>query len=235
MSHIAKEETDEATGITLKIMIDDGGTESPLEHDSAVIMAVFHRHYTNPAEGKLIPKPFGAGYWDMSNVEDAQAFRKANAHASAPYVVFPLFMYDHSGTSYRCSEGGNPFSCPWDSGRVGIIAMKKSELSKPGKHYGKGANTYVGKPYLEQAQQTCEIYTAWANGEVYGYAVENEEGDMLDSCWGFIETEGADGYVYEQGKDAMKSAIADVLQDRKIQAGWDAARAKEFGMEIPND
>lgn len=231
--HTAHEETDEDTGITLKIVIDDHGTESPLENDEAVIMAVYHRRYINPAEGKLIAKPFGAGYWDLSNMEDCEAFEKANAHATAPYAVFPLYMYDHSGTSYRCSMGGNPFSCPWDSGRAGIIALKKSDVGTPGKKYklGDGTTKTIGS-YFEQAQHMCEVYTAWANGEVYGYIVEDEDGEELDACWGFIETEGAEGYVMEEGKNAFKYHIEEALKAQKKTAADQKAIGKEFGMDI---
>jgi hypothetical protein len=30
-----------------------------------------------------------------------------------------------------------------------------------------------------------ETYSQWANGEVYGYDVQDKEGNSLDSCWGF--------------------------------------------------
>lgn len=215
MSYTVKSETDEATGVRLTIQIDDGGTESPLEHDTAVIFAVLHGRYINPA--KSLPNM----NHDFTTVEGIEEFIADNKERGEPWAVFPLYMFDHGNTVYECSENGNPFSCPWDSGRVGIIALKKSDVGDP--------KTY--KPYLAQAQQTCAIYTAWANGEVYGYVVDNAEGDNVDSCWGYIETDGADGYVYEEGKHAMKAAIEDVIEARAFQRGADMARAKEFGME----
>jgi hypothetical protein len=179
VSYTPFSETDDETGITLKIESDDdGGTESPLEHDSAVIMGVLHNRYQNPARKH-----------DLHTQADLERFERENcAGKSAPWVAFPLFMIDHSGTAYRVSDPApkgerpvNPFACPWDSGRVGTLFVKLSEIAK--------RNTPRAEK-LAQARKsadiTCEVYTAWANGEVYGFVIEDAEGEHLDSCWGFI-------------------------------------------------
>jgi hypothetical protein len=50
------------------------------------------------------------------------------------------------------------------------------------------------------AQGEIDVYLAWANGEVYGYRVtDNETGEELDSCWGF--------YGYEFCKEEAESTI----------------------------
>jgi hypothetical protein len=35
-----------------------------------------------------------------------------------------------------------------------------------------------------------ETYLAWADGEVYGFVVEDEDGNHVDSCWGFYGEDG---------------------------------------------
>ena len=47
-----------------------------------------------------------------------------------------------------------------------------------------------------------EDYEAWAQGEAYGYIVD-EEGPDEDSCWGYI---GDDGYVKEAANEAAEYA-----------------------------
>jgi hypothetical protein len=50
------------------------------------------------------------------------------------------------------------------------------------------------------AQGEIDVYLAWANGEVYGYRITDDETDEeLDSCWGF--------YGYEFCKEEAKSMI----------------------------
>lgn len=61
-------------------------------------------------------------------------------------------------------------------------------------------DTDSGDPRLEwdvdvSDDDPCVI--AWQNGEVYGYVIEDHEGNGLDSCWGFY---GWDA-VIEEAKD----------------------------------
>lgn len=44
----------------------------------------------------------------------------------AGYVALPLYLYDHSGITM--STGG--FSCPWDSGCVGVIVCDKETIQR---------------------------------------------------------------------------------------------------------
>jgi len=207
--HIAHTEHDEETGVTLKIINDPHGSESPLEHDSAVIFAVLHRRYINPAKDAAAYKRNGDSY-DFTTVEGIAEFEKANGAINAQWAVFPLFMYDHSGTIYSASSGANPFHCPWDSGRVGIIALKKSEVGKPGKKVrnAKREVVYTVGSYLEQAQAVAKNYTDWANGNIWGYVVEDADGEHIDSCWGFIGDHD-DEHLMAEAHSAYHDAIKD--------------------------
>ena len=39
------------------------------------------------------------------------------------------------------------------------------------------------------ARKFVESYTSWANGECYGYTLEDESGELIDSCFGFLDAE----------------------------------------------
>jgi len=170
--------TDKETGVTLEI-IADADCESPVEGDEAVRFVVLHRRYSNPAEA-----------YGLATIADVEAFEVA---AGDDWAVYPLYMYDHGQTVYRPSEGGNPFSCPWDSGRVGIIALKRDEFS---------GDTF------KAVEAICRTYTDWANGECYGFTVEGPEGDVIDICFGFIGREHAE----EAGEVAFRFAVADAAK-----------------------
>ena len=115
------------------------------------------------------------------NPDDLKAWGEANKDE---WDAFPLFMYEHGNVCYEvaCTEDGNPFS-----GRVGYVFVKKSDVPDT----------------FNSAEIMCEEYTKWANGDCWGYIIENEDGEQLDSCWGFVGEDyavagmraAAEGYV----------------------------------------
>ena len=92
--------------------------------------------------------------------EEALEFAKA-----AGLETFPLFKYEHGNVCYRST----PFACPWDSGQAGFVFIKREEVGD----------------VEECLKGACETLTDWCNGSIYGYVVEDPDGNHLDSCWGF--------------------------------------------------
>ena len=109
--------------------------DHPYEDDAGVRVVILHRRYGDPANGACGRTPEEVEKWVEEN--------------SKEWFTTPLFLYDHSGAIYRVGEE-NPFTCPWDSGRVGIVALKRSE-------WGDG-------DFAEYAASIAEAHTAWANG-----------------------------------------------------------------------
>ncbi len=185
--------TETVDGFTINIIHDDSGdTESPIENDLGdnLKFAALHRRYVNPSK-------------ELDSVEAIAEFMQANSADDSEWACFPLFMYDHSGTIYHASEGGNPFACQWDSGRLGMIALKRSEYTNA---------------TLETANLICDEYTAWANGECYGFEIEDGDGEHVDSCWGFIGD--PEGHVLEEAREKVKWFAAD--KRKREQADSDA-------------
>ncbi|MBS3648821.1 hypothetical protein KEU06_09405 [Pseudaminobacter sp. 19-2017] len=156
----------------------DEDCERPYQDDDAVRIVVLHGRYIDPAKGNCGSDPDEVARWVKENARD--------------WFVTNLYLYDHSGVAYRAGER-NPFSCPWDSGQVGIVALKKSE-------WGRGKGERNAKR-LEYAKSVAEEYGRWANGECYGYVLHDPEGEESDSCWGHI---GYD-WVCEAAKDAAEA------------------------------
>lgn len=98
-------------------------------------------------------------------------------------ICLPVWLYDHSGTCYRAAES-NPFHCPWDSGIAGFIYVSREDARKAFNVKRLTAAT-VAK-VIDALKGEVEAYSAWANGEVYAWQVENENGDVLDACGGYI-------------------------------------------------
>lgn len=182
--------------VTVKI-IHDSDCEEPSSDDEAVKIVICHRRFTNPS-------PDVGG-----DADEVMEWVKANRKE---WYVTNLFMYEHGNVALRAGER-NPFGCQWDSGQVGIIAIKKSEFGR-----GKGERN---AKRLEWCKNIAEEYGQWMNGECYGYVIEDEDGEQLDSCWGYI---GLD-YAKEEANSAAKhhaeevAEIADALTDAENNYG----------------
>jgi hypothetical protein len=120
-------------------------------------------------------------------------------------VKLPLYLYDHSGITMNTTG----FSCPWDSGQVGIIYVdKKGILEATG---GK----ILTKKRLEHAkrllQGEVETYDQYLRGKVYGFVVKRKvegEWEEVDSCWGFYGD-------YEEGALAEARSIVKHLMGKE--------------------
>jgi len=111
-------------------------------------------------------------------------------------VRLPLYAYVHSGTALNTTG----FSCPWDSGQCGF-AYADAEAVKS--QYGVQAIT----PEIRRRAEEClkaevEAFSNYLSGGYYGYVIEDEDGDQIDSCWGFDDYD----YCVEMAKEAADNA-----------------------------
>lgn len=98
-------------------------------------------------------------------------------------VVLGLYLYDHSGITMSAStlyrngqrvEGGNPFTCRWDSGMVGIM-FDTPETRK-----------MIGTPpeLIEECLHgEVQTYDDYLTGDVYYYSIDGPHCD--DACHGY--------------------------------------------------
>jgi len=117
----------------------------------------------------------------------------------AELIILPIYVYEHGGITMRTSG----FGCQWDSGQAGYIYMSKAEARK--EYSSKRVDNKNMRVIEESMREKIEYFAAICEGSVYGYTIEDEQGEQLDSCWGFVET---DYPIEETGvyMDAMSSA-----------------------------
>lgn len=96
--------------------------------------------------------------------------------------IVPLYAYVHSGVSFSVSNAGYPFNCPWDAGAVG----------------------YIVGPDMDTINSALELLNHYAQGNCFGYKIENEWGEKIDSNWGFW------GYY---DKDEIRESIMEHCPD----------------------
>ncbi|MBE3585396.1 MAG: hypothetical protein IMW94_04390 [Thermoanaerobacter sp.] len=98
-------------------------------------------------------------------------------------IILPLYLYDHSGLAMNTTG----FSCPWDSGQVGWIYVTKEKVRE---WFGvKRVTRKVRDRAVAVLEAEVKEYSQWLKGDTYGYILEDAEGNVIDSCWGFFGTD----------------------------------------------
>jgi hypothetical protein len=124
-------------------------------------------------------------------------------HFKDVVVCYPVHLYEHSGTSISISDS-YPYNCRWDSGTIGFAIVTKEDIRK------NWNIKRVTKEYIEQADRILkgevETLNQYVMGEVYGFIVEDENGEHIDSCYGFY------------GSDIEENGIADYLEKKYLEA-----------------
>ena len=173
---------------TIKIEQDDMA-ESPREWDRLGSMICFHKRYNLGDKHTLHDHDFD----DWNSV--AQWF-KDNGYA----IVIPLYLYDHSGLTISTT----PFSCSWDSGQIGYIAVTREDVLK--EFGGKYLTSKKAEKAYKALQAEVETYDQFLRGDVWGFIVTNPDGEEVHSCWGFYGQESCEA----EAKD-----IVDCIIDRE--------------------
>ena len=132
-------------------------------------MVCFHKRY-------VLGDEHGIGKDDFTGWAELEAYLIKGLNAA---VILPLYLYDHSGITIRTTS----FSCPWDSMRVGFIYATRQNIRD---NYG---IKRIWKGTLEKAEQLLEgevkEYDRYLTGQVYGYRIEDADGEDVNSCWGY--------------------------------------------------
>ena len=106
--------------------------------------------------------------------------KKAILRDNPNAVILPVYMYDHSGLAFSTA----PFSCPWDSGRVGFIFLSLDEIRKM--HNIKRVSKKMRKKIEEALAQEVLDYSNSLSQSYYFFQIEDEP-----SCHGFDSEEEA--------------------------------------------
>lgn len=180
-------ETIEYKGFTIKIHLDDDPGNPRTEWDNFGKMVCWHRRYN---------------LGDKHDFSDPEHFQEFVNEQKGKIVILPLYLYDHSGITMN-TKG---FHCRWDSGQVGWIYATYEDIKK------EYSVKKVTQKTLEEVKKLLtsevETYDQYLTGQVYGYVIEDKEGEHLDSCWGFYD--GTDYCI----KEAKLSA--DALEKDKL-------------------
>lgn len=125
-------------------------------------------------------------------------------------IALPLYLHVHGGRKLSLK----PFSDPWDSGMLGYAYISRSELERVG--------LQDATPEQLRANLEAEVIAMnqWIEGEVFGYVLEGDEGEHIDSCFGLYDFDAAMAYLEPHLVDALPAkAIASLVQDALDRPG----------------
>jgi len=92
-------------------------------------------------------------------------------------TAFLLSYYEHGNCVWSLRNEGP--QCQWDSVRTaGILVWEESPSNM-------GAKTLEER--AKDARAFLKDYTAYCNGECYGYTITDEQGEIINSCGGYFD------------------------------------------------
>lgn len=188
------EDTIKYRGHTIKILQDENPMDPREYSDHLGITAFSHKRYT------IGDSDHGVDFSDFTSWDDVETFIRRKLKG---VLIMPVYMYDHSGQTIS-TEYVYPYNDRWDAGQLGFIFTTKARIRE---WYGKKA---VSKKSLKRAEKMLlgeiEELDQYMRGDVYGYVIEDKEGNDVESVWGFY---GQD-YVMKEAKntiDAIKDGV----------------------------
>jgi len=140
----------------------DHDPESPREWDNLGTMLCLHGRYNLGDDHKYAGEEIEEIYNSPDN------------------IALPLYLYDHSGITMNTVG----FSCPWDSGQLGIIFVSREKVRK--EFNVKRISKKLQDKVIKSLRSEVSTYDDYLTGQVYGFIIKNENDEELDSCWGFF-------------------------------------------------
>lgn len=178
--------------LTVKVYQDEYDDMNPLTEYRPEWLEIIHWHRRNNWGGMT-----NVSQWDNNDIAEYAEGR----------VAYPLYLYEHGQCAFSMST--EVLVCQWDSGQVGFVLIDKAAFMKEWEW--KRLTTSRQREMFRVVSTYIDEFDKWQRGEVYGYVVEDADGENLDSCWGFI---GDTDYCLKEGVAVAESIWADKLAER---------------------
>lgn len=174
-------------GYTIKIKYEEDPAD-PRGDDNIGRMICFHSRYRLGDDHDYRHNDYNG--WSELRAQLIKDFRND--------VILPLYLYDHSGITMNTTG----FSCGWDSGQVGFIIVDRNWL-----YDCRGVKKITKKErelLLKQLKGEVETYDSYLTGDAYGYCIEDEDEEEVESCWGYL---GDSDYPMQEAKSVVDYII----------------------------
>ena len=192
-------ETFDVNGKTVSIYHDDDA-QSPRDDDNLGYLVCWHRRVLLGDE-QIRPSDFG---------EDLGEVREKLGEERGAALVLPIYIYEHGQITITARESvyATYPDKEWDAGVVGFIYVDEEAI-----HQTFGDVT-ISEEMLEKIREVLEgevaVYDQYLTGDVWGYVIEDEEGNDTGSCWGFYGLE----YCEEEPEQLQEVTPNELLGNR---------------------
>lgn len=80
------------------------------------------------------------------------------------------------------------------------------------------------KATVRDMKSSFKLFTQWAWGDVYGFRVEDEEGNILDGCHGFYGTDwknnGILDHIMDEINDKSREEVLEIIENAEIEYNY---------------
>jgi hypothetical protein len=169
-------ESIEYRGCSINIYPDDN-PESPRQWDNIGTILCFHKRYELGDRHNVTSDMFRG--WN-----EVYTYLEKEEKAA---VILPLYLYDHSGL--RIKVGSFRGLLPqghveFDSGQVGFIYVSAEKIRS--EYNVKYITKKIREKVISCLENEVEVYDNYLSGSVYGYITIDQDGETIDSCFGFF-------------------------------------------------
>lgn len=218
---------------TLKIVQDTSPANPRTEFDNFGLMNCEHPHYNFGDKNFKEILFTKLGIFDRS-LDSRELIKKATAKGLI-FHSMPIYIYEHGNIALSTS----PFSCQWDSGQLGEIIVFNDDIKKEFsiKRFTKKNKEEILQKVIKKMESEVEIYGQYVSGEVYGFKILDEEGDVIDSCYGFygndFETNGIKENLPEEFHSELKNI--EVSYDWKRNVWKKSFKRPKYYFQLTSD
>lgn len=186
-------------------VVHDSSADSPRNWDNLGTMICFHGGYDLGDKHS----------YDSDDYSGWEEMKQAIIKEENPAVILPLYMYNHSGISISTT----PFSCRWDSGQIGfILVSKETALADFG---GKIVTAKLKERIEKILEGEVETYNQYVRGDVYGFQIVDENGNHIESCYGFFGTDFATNgmldYINHELLGVAEAEVVALLEEAEVE------------------
>lgn len=195
--------------LTLRIIRDDGYSETPNDQgDHSLLLVSFHRDFYVKRD-EIVTMELLQEYFRGSD-QYIMPMDVTTAYGQMQYWIFGLEVYSHSGVVLALSQEGNFPDRRWDVSQCGAVLASTGEWPKE-----------------EEARKAARsLVTEWndvMNGNVWGYVIEDANGEELESCWGCV---GDPEYALPVGRESLNY----LSTPDKVKERYEEKRAQDIAL-----
>lgn len=194
-------EEEKYKGYKIKIEIDEDPIDPREDDGNLGIMACKHPNY------ELGDKTDIDWDWLKENLETWADIEKYLIKNEGAVAIAPLWLYDHSGLRMKIGSFSGLLPqghAEFDTVPVGFIYTTRAKILEC---FGVKRIT---KEILVRARQNLEAevktYDSYISGSVFGWVTEGADGERVDSCWGYYDTDSAMNDARESVDAIVKEA-----------------------------